>query len=280
MELSNRILASFLLVFIISILFGTQFILKEIDILTGLGATEIGNVSVTIAGICGDAFVLDNEVCDSTNLSGETCVTLGNTGGTLACRSDCTGFNTQQCLNATANATVAATKTRPRTGGRVYTMVYKVSAADTFDFILSRAQKMLILHENYLHEKELCTINVDDIGQSATLLITHPELERQLIKVKFETGQTIPIDLDGDGILDVYFKLTDVLTRRAVFHIEKFKPISSGKKPLPGIQVPKLESPKDLDYTDYYKESFLLLAVIILAIINFAIFKKFIISKK
>ena len=81
MEVSNRLLASFLIVFILSIVFGT---LTVLDKLTGFAPSQQGNVSVTVAGICGDALVTGNEQCDGSNLTGETCVTRSYDAGTLA----------------------------------------------------------------------------------------------------------------------------------------------------------------------------------------------------
>ena len=273
MELSNRILASFLVAFIISIAFGTTWVLNEIDILTGnVGNTQRAQVSITIASICGDALVTGNEVCDGTNLSGETCVTLGNTGGTLACLSACTGFNTQQCLNATVNVTTAVAVVRPSTGGVATSMTYVSSIANTFDFAITRTQ----------------TVNVEFKGKTYAFTLEEFTDNYAIIKItasparylKIFLGQTIVLDLDEDGVLDFYITLADILTRRAVFHIEKIEQVSKESSPKIGIQVPKFETPKLSDYTDYYKASFLLLMVLVLAIINFAIFKKFIVSKK
>ncbi len=47
--------------------------------------------------ICGNATLEDNETCDTSNLNGKSCQDLGFTGGTLACKSGCLGFDTQNC---------------------------------------------------------------------------------------------------------------------------------------------------------------------------------------
>lgn len=45
---------------------------------------------------CGNGVIDGAEQCDSSNLGGETCLTLGFDGGVLSCRSDCT-LNTSAC---------------------------------------------------------------------------------------------------------------------------------------------------------------------------------------
>ena len=46
---------------------------------------------------CGDDVAEGGEVCDGTDLAGQTCVTQGFTGGVLACNGTCTGFDTSGC---------------------------------------------------------------------------------------------------------------------------------------------------------------------------------------
>lgn len=47
---------------------------------------------------CGDGMRVGTEVCDGTNLNGQTCVTQGfASGGTLTCNGTCTGFVTTAC---------------------------------------------------------------------------------------------------------------------------------------------------------------------------------------
>jgi len=51
------------------------------------------------APVCGDNVVQSPEVCDGTDLAGETCVSQGfSGGGTLACNGSCTGFDTSGCI--------------------------------------------------------------------------------------------------------------------------------------------------------------------------------------
>lgn len=46
---------------------------------------------------CGDGVKNGNEICDGSDLDGNSCVSLGFVGGTLGCNLLCDGFNTSQC---------------------------------------------------------------------------------------------------------------------------------------------------------------------------------------
>lgn len=54
------------------------------------------NVTAIKPGICGNNIKEINEECDGPDLGGQSCVSLGYSGGTLSCNSNCT-FNTSQC---------------------------------------------------------------------------------------------------------------------------------------------------------------------------------------
>jgi cysteine-rich repeat protein len=66
------------------------------------GAIEFGSVdSCGAAPVCGDSIVNGTEVCDGSNLNGETCVSRGfDLGGTLACAANCSSFNTTGCASS------------------------------------------------------------------------------------------------------------------------------------------------------------------------------------
>jgi len=51
------------------------------------------------AGTCGDGVVDSdiNEACDGTDFAGQTCLSLGHLGGTLACDADCADFDEGGC---------------------------------------------------------------------------------------------------------------------------------------------------------------------------------------
>ena len=48
---------------------------------------------------CGDDIVEGDEVCDGTDLAGESCQTHGFDTGTLTCLGDCSGYDTSGCRN-------------------------------------------------------------------------------------------------------------------------------------------------------------------------------------
>ncbi|MBS3140276.1 hypothetical protein J4479_04705 [Candidatus Woesearchaeota archaeon] len=47
--------------------------------------------------LCGNNVLETGEVCDGTNLAGQSCNTQGFTGGTLSCATNCLSFNTNLC---------------------------------------------------------------------------------------------------------------------------------------------------------------------------------------
>ncbi|HEY3446019.1 MAG TPA: hypothetical protein VGK67_06610 [Myxococcales bacterium] len=67
---------------------------------------------------CGNGTIDGAEQCDLTNLNGKTCATVGGgfTGGTLACKADCT-FETAQCTGAPACGIAATLGTVTQVGG-------------------------------------------------------------------------------------------------------------------------------------------------------------------
>lgn len=54
------------------------------------------------ANTCGNQIIEGSEVCDGSNLNGQTCSTIpgGYNGGTLSCNSTCTGFVTSACTQS------------------------------------------------------------------------------------------------------------------------------------------------------------------------------------
>jgi len=62
-----------------------------------IGAYEyVGGTGTT--QLCGNNQIDQNEACDGTNHGSGTCQTHGFDSGTLACRSDCSGFDTGNCI--------------------------------------------------------------------------------------------------------------------------------------------------------------------------------------
>src|SRR6185436_6204480 len=51
----------------------------------------------SIPSTCGNGVREGAEACDGADLDGQTCMSLGNTSGTLACAADCSAFNLSGC---------------------------------------------------------------------------------------------------------------------------------------------------------------------------------------
>jgi len=62
-----------------------------------LAASSANIISTATITICGDGAAGTGEECDGSDLKGQSCASLGYTGGTLACYADCT-LNTSSCL--------------------------------------------------------------------------------------------------------------------------------------------------------------------------------------
>jgi len=69
----------------------------------GITDTHTADVYVLLSegvpAVCGDSSVNGSEACDGTDLAGESCVSQGFTGGTLACDGSCQ-FDTSSCVLA------------------------------------------------------------------------------------------------------------------------------------------------------------------------------------
>ncbi len=66
---------------------------------TGSGGSITDSVTVTVTapGSCNNGVINTGEVCDGTNLGGQTCTSSGFTGGTLRCNSNCLSYDTSSC---------------------------------------------------------------------------------------------------------------------------------------------------------------------------------------
>jgi subtilisin-like proprotein convertase family protein len=66
----------------------------------GFAVVDFGTV---VSPVCGNNLREGAEVCDGTDLAGQTCVSQGFTGGTLACNGTCSAFVTTSCTAGTGN---------------------------------------------------------------------------------------------------------------------------------------------------------------------------------
>nr|HRC84600.1 DNRLRE domain-containing protein [Thermoanaerobaculia bacterium] len=68
----------------------------------GFAAVDFGAV---VTPVCGNNLREAPEVCDGTDLAGQTCVSQGFSGGTLSCNGGCTAFVTTACTTAATTVT-------------------------------------------------------------------------------------------------------------------------------------------------------------------------------
>ncbi len=68
----------------------------------GFDAEAIEKTASVVVTICGNNIIEGDEVCDGTDLAGESCQSRGYDGGTLSCKLDCSGFDTSGCTTEEA----------------------------------------------------------------------------------------------------------------------------------------------------------------------------------
>jgi hypothetical protein len=76
---------------------GIIFVVGSWNALQSLAASAV-NITATVNPVCDNGVIESGEQCDGSNLGGASCVSLGFSGGTLSCNSNCT-FNTSQCTS-------------------------------------------------------------------------------------------------------------------------------------------------------------------------------------
>lgn len=63
------------------------------------GIVEKVYVTVRYGSVCSNNIAESGEVCDNTDLNGETCISQGYLGGTLGCSSNCQSYVTTSCYS-------------------------------------------------------------------------------------------------------------------------------------------------------------------------------------
>jgi hypothetical protein len=72
---------------------------------SGSGGSDIGaKACVGGAVLCGNGSREGPEVCDGADLNAQSCISLGFSGGSLACAGDCSAFDTTACTIATTRS--------------------------------------------------------------------------------------------------------------------------------------------------------------------------------
>jgi len=97
-----------------------------------------GNGIDFVCTICGDENIDAGEICDGTNLNGETCQSQGFDSGDLSCLSDCSDFDTSACIAGTIywadmNGNPITSEDNVEIGDTVL-MIYQDMAGQNYDF--------------------------------------------------------------------------------------------------------------------------------------------------
>jgi hypothetical protein len=67
---------------------------------------QLYQLGLSVAGpVCGNGVLESGEVCDGADLRGQTCVSQGFSGGTLACNAGCGAFDTSGCVTCNSDVT-------------------------------------------------------------------------------------------------------------------------------------------------------------------------------
>lgn len=261
---NNNTIAFFIVVFIVATIIGTYFTISYIDRLTvsGKAAVGTGKVNITINGFCGDGLVLaaDNETCESTNLNGETCVTLGFDSGTLSCATDCRSFVKSGCVAKAAESVAGAI---PRPGvTEVPVKIIDIEKGFIYSIVVGKVYPVYIRYKGIIYQ-----LNVE---MSNVTLIINPGN----IRIDFVKGLEYSIDLDKDGKDDVVMVLDEVLARRAVFRfwsIELRTPI----KPLIEKPIKEEESKEEKPQARGIRlDKFLFVIFLIILTLSILIYRK------
>lgn len=227
---------------------GSGYQSRGSDQITGsfsIGTTYTGRLG--ILKYCGNSIIDSGETCDSTNLNSQTCSTRGYSSGTLACNSDCSGFDTSGCTTTTTVTTPSPT------GGGSYsgtppspTAFSSTTSVDvsTGDFVaLSVAQGASFIVKNVEH-----FVDVKEIGEDFARLWIYSEPVEVLLKV----GKRASVDVDNDTLTDVSVELRGISNGYALLYFKELKgtqevKLPEGQKVLveePGqkpLELPKLE---------------------------------------
>ena len=142
-----------------------------------INSTVLSAFSIAQNKYCGDGIVDSGENCDGSNLTGNTCASLGYSGGTLSCSSSCT-FDTSGCYTTTgeeSSASSASTTTiSETTTKKEATIDYPKEITlvrgtkDSFDVYVNNTGDVTLTNVSFVYETncEKCEINIYPNGQT------------------------------------------------------------------------------------------------------------------
>jgi hypothetical protein len=218
-----------------------------------IGTTYSGRFG--ILKYCGNSIIDSGETCDGTNLNGETCSSRGYKSGTLACKSDCSGFDTSGCTphppsvrenipsGTYSGAPPSPTKFRSTTS-------VDITEGELAVFTLAQSG-------SFLHHGIRYIVDLKQIGEDfVKVWVYSPEPTKQTkpIEAIINTGKRANIDVDGDSWADVSIELRAIKDSDAFLYFRALKgpskiSIPTGKQVVEEelFELPKITLlPKDL----------------------------------
>jgi hypothetical protein len=79
------------------------FIVNCFLLLSCSGDNNSGDSKNNDSNLCSNGIIDENEVCDGSNLNNQTCASMGFGSGSLSCMSNCTGYDTSMCVQASCD---------------------------------------------------------------------------------------------------------------------------------------------------------------------------------
>ena len=204
------------------------------DQITGsfsIGTTYSGRFG--ILKYCGNSIVDSGETCDGTNLNSQTCSSRGYSGGTLACKSDCSGFDTSGCTSAAAVVEEREIPSGTYSGAPPSltkfssTMSIDVGQGELAVFTIAQSGSFTAKGTEHI-------IDIKEIGEDFVRIWVYSEP----IEIILNEGKRANVDLDGDGWADVRIELRGIKNNNAFLYVKELKGPSKLSIPIPtGEQV-------------------------------------------
>ncbi len=238
---------------------GSGYQSRGSDQITGsfsIGTTYTGRLG--ILKYCGNSIIDSGETCDSANLNSQTCSTRGYSSGTLACNSDCSGFDTSGCTTApTAPITPSPTARGSSSGASPspteFSSVTSVDVVKGGFAVFTTAQSASFASKgvNYIAD-------VKQIGEDFVRIWVYypPESTIQIepIEAAISVGKRANIDLDRDSWADVSIELRGIKDGNAFLYLKELRAPSKVSMPTgqqvsvqEGFELPEITlAPKDL----------------------------------
>lgn len=174
------------------------------------------------------------------NLNSQTCPTRGYSSGTLACNSDCSGFDTSGCTSAAAVVKPVETPGGSSSGGAPspteFSSVTSVDVVKGEFAVFTTAQSA-----DFTSKGVSYVVDIKQIGEDfVRVWVYSPEPTNQTkpIEIIISVGKRVNIDLDGDSWADVSVELRYIKDGNAFLYFKELKSQGPSKISIPtGKQV-------------------------------------------